>query len=166
MHRNPTIRLISLHNSITRARDQFWRELAALGSPLHPAGSLAAAFALGTLISFIPVPVLDSLLVAFVLARCKQVNRAAIFMSRLIWNDLLVFPLYAPGYRLGAQLVRPMVNPEAPLPGIFTSILSFAVGSTILAASASICAFCAFLLVVNLLRHINGAGRAANDESA
>ncbi len=164
MQRNPGILLSSLRRSLKRTRHQLWRELQALGSPVHPAGRLAAAFALGTLISFVPVPFLDSLLLALVLAKYKQVNRAAIFMSRLIWNDLLVFPLFAPGYRLGSELVQPLVNPAPSVPGIFMSILSFAVGSTILAVSATICGFCVFLLVVNLLRLINRKGLAAIDK--
>jgi uncharacterized protein (DUF2062 family) len=154
----------SLCKGAEQVRSLFWQELKELRNPTHSAGGLAAAFALGTLLSFIPVPLLDSMLVGMVLARFKQVNRAALLMARLIWNDLLVFPLYGPGYRLGSAVLAPVMAADGDLAGMGTVVaplLSFTVGSIIIATGVAAAGYVLFLLGIQLYRlgAVAGSGR-------
>ncbi len=145
----------SLRENVTKARSQFGQELKELRSPQHSAANLAAAFALGTMLSFIPVPLLDSMLVALIVTRFKQVNRASLFMARLLWNDLVVFPFYGPGYRIGAALLKPFISANPPLPGWETtarSLLSLTLGSVILAVGLAAAGYSLFLLGITLYR--------------
>lgn len=129
-------------------------ELHALRNPAQPVGELAAAFALGTLISFIPVPILDTLLVGLVFTRLKRINRAPIFIARVIWNDLLVYPLYGPGYRLGSALVVPIVSgSQSALGGsAVTAVSSLLVAVLILSIIASSAGYLLFYVGLKWLR--------------
>ena len=145
----------ALRNALTRARDQFWLQLRELHSPVHSADSLAAAFAVGTMLSFIPVPVLDTILVGLVLSRYKGLNRASIFLARLIWNDLLVFPLYGPGYKLGSTLILPIIGPDLEIPGLSVPalpFLGFIIGAVILSVSMALAGYLAFLIGIKVYR--------------
>ncbi len=155
MRRHLNNRLSSLIQTLTLARERFREELQELRNPAHPAGSLAAAFALGTLLSFIPIPIMDSLLVGILLTRFKQLNRASLFIARLIWNDFLIFPLYGPGYRLGSAVIGPTMSAQYQVPGVGTAVtplLSFITGTFILAISVTLFAYCTFLLGICLYR--------------
>ena len=146
---------ISWRKAVARARRLFRQELQELQNPVHSARNLAAAFALGTLLSFIPIPVLDSMLVGLVLVRFKQVNRAPLFMARLLWNDLLVFPLYGPGYRLGSALLVPLMSAGPDTPGVGTAVaplLSFTLGGMLVAAGFAAAGFVVFYLGISLYR--------------
>lgn len=100
----------------------------------------ALSFAIGTLISFIPLPVIDTLLASFILLKSKQINKLAFLAARVVWNDLIVYPLYVPSFKLGSSAVT-------SLGGIPTSffmetdlivwIASFSMGMIILAVLAT-----------------------------
>lgn len=106
--------------------------------------ALAVAFALGTLLSFIPVPILDTLFVGAILNRYKQLNRAALLCARFIWNDLVVVPLYVPGFRLGMALLKPIVDTDQ---AFAVSAAAFALGIAVLAVAATLAGT---LLIVSL----------------
>jgi len=145
----------SLRKSAERVRILFQQELRELQNPAHSAKKLAAAFALGTLLSFIPVPLLDSMLVGVVLTRFKQVHRAPLFIARLLWNDLLVFPIYGPAYRLGSALLAPLLHSSPEMPGVRSAVaplLNFTLGSILMATSAAAAGYMLFWLAVQLLR--------------
>ena len=155
MKYSPSTLLPALRTVIIRAREQFWQDLQELRCAVHPAGSLAFSFAVGTLLSFIPVPLLDTILVGLVLARFKGLNRAPVFMARLIWNDLLVFPLYGPGYKLGTALVLPVLGSDPELPGLgikAAPLLSFTTGLVVLATGTALGGYLAFLIGIKLYR--------------
>jgi uncharacterized protein (DUF2062 family) len=95
---------------------------------------LALAVGMGTLISFIPAPLLDTILVGVILTRFRQVNRPAIIAARMVWNDLVVMPLYLPGYRLGARVIGPAATER---PEIATEIAAFLIGTIVLAVAAT-----------------------------
>lgn len=156
MHRKPKANHLQLRKAFARARIQFSQEIQELRDPAHSAAKLAAAFALGTLLSFIPVPVLDTILVGMILARFKQVNRAPLFMARLIWNDFLVFPLFGPGYKLGSALLESLMGIDTELPAgvdmAVNPLLSFMLGGVILAVSLTLLGYFAFLLAIKLYR--------------
>lgn len=163
MTRHPLDLMRSLQKRCCQSRLSIAEELRLLRDPALPAKQLAAAFALGTLISFIPVPVLDSLLVGLVLTRGKQINRAAIFIARLVWNDFLVYPLFGPGYRLGSALVAPLTNGPQPILGgsAVTAALSILAATLILAAAAASAGYLLFLLGLRLYRAISLAPQRA-----
>ena len=106
--------------------------------------ALAAAFALGTLTSFFPVPILDSLLAVGLTVRFERLNKSAIFMARLVWNDLLVVPLYAPGFRVGQYVVTAVLDTQGPIliaHSQFLWLLCFLAGVAILASFAALLCF-------------------------
>lgn len=155
MQWHPRNLLRRLRQSIHLAHGQLVRDLAELRNPSLPASGLAAAFAVGTLLSFIPVPLLDTILVAAVLARFRQLNRASLFMARLIWNDLLVIPLYGPGYRLGSAVVQALIGAEPQLPGLGYSpapLFSFLTGAVLMSSWATIFAYLLFFLALKVYR--------------
>lgn len=123
----------------------------AADSPLD----LAAAFALGTLTSFLPVPILDSLLAVGLALKFARLNKAAIFLARAVWNDLLVFPLYAPGLKVGRWVLSAVFDPTRPLLVTHTQLTllaSFLLGVIILASCAAVSGFVAVLLLAGLIR--------------
>jgi uncharacterized protein (DUF2062 family) len=155
MQWHPHCLLRTLCQSIDSARQQFARDMVELRDPALPARQLAAAFAVGTVLSFIPVPLLDTILVGAVLARFRQLNRASLFLARLIWNDLLVFPLYGPGYRLGSAVVQALIGAEPNLPVLGYSavpLFSFVTGAVLMSVWATLSAYLVFLLVVKTFR--------------
>ena len=103
--------------------------------PDQPSGPLIVAVALGTILSFLPAPVLDTLVVGVIFARFRRVNRSALLLARMVWNDLIVLPLYVPGFRFGMRLVDPYTVNE---PSFVIKALGFSLGLTILPAAAAI----------------------------
>jgi hypothetical protein len=67
--------IVTLCNAAIRTQALFLQELLELINPANSAAGLAAAFALGTLLSFIPLPVLDSMMVGVVLARHSSLRQ-------------------------------------------------------------------------------------------
>lgn len=116
---------------------------------------LAGAFALGTLTSFLPVPLLDSLLAVGLALKFERLNKAAIFLARAIWNDLLVVPLYAPGFKVGQFLLGAVISPEAAGDRYHPQIVwlaSFLLGAAVL---ATIAAFLGFVIVLCIAKSFN-----------
>lgn len=110
------------------------QDLQGLSQPDQTPGPIASSFALGTLLSFIPAPVLDTMLVGIILRRAKRINRPALLAARLVWNDLLVIPLYAVGYRLGTSIIA--LGPDTGSRTIPVAI-AFLLGLLLLALIAS-----------------------------
>lgn len=109
-----------------------WREMTE--SDL-PAGTLALAFAIGTLISTIPVPLVDMALAAYVLRRfAGRLPRAPFFGGMAVANNLVMAPLYASTPRVGGLALgwlathTPLAAPEAFLVRIFVGYLLIAAG--------------------------------------
>lgn len=75
---------------------------------LHQPGTpheMGVAFALGTFISLLPTPGLNTVLVMALVARWKQIHRPAIFTSLGVWNVFVAMPLYAIGIKAGQWLL-------------------------------------------------------------
>ena len=116
---------------------------------------LAVAFALGTLTSFFPVPILDSLLTAGLVIRFTRLNKGAIFLARLVWNDLLVMPLYATGLKVGRWVLSAILGVPDSYVSLHSNIfwlLSFLVGAVILAAFAAVFGFLIILLLAKTVQ--------------
>lgn len=67
---------------------------------------VAWAFALGTFISLLPTPGLNTVLVMGLAARWKQIHRPAIFTSLGVWNVFVASPLYAAGIKAGQWMLQ------------------------------------------------------------
>jgi hypothetical protein len=124
-------------------------DLRVLLQPDQAPAPLVIAAALGTILSFIPAPFLDTFLVGLIIARCRKINRSVLIASRIVWNDLLVVPLYLPGFRFGMQLVEPFSLNE---PTFAIKIIGFSLGLLFLTAVATILSagmMFAFVSIVN-----------------
>ncbi len=117
---------------IDRARREVrrhWREMAESEAP---SATLAATFATGTLISTIPVPLVDMALAAFVMRRYSHLPRAPFFAAMALTNNLVMAPLYACTPKVGAFALgwlachTPMVAPEALVVRILVGYLLIA----------------------------------------
>lgn len=107
---------------------QLQRRMSALFNTNAPAEALAKSFAIGTLISVLPTPGLNFLLAAFLLARFKQLNKAALLASIGVWNGFVVAPLYALSYQIGGLLFGGAA--DQLLKGFLLGNLMIAVGIT------------------------------------
>lgn len=104
---SPKVRNTLRQVSPMRLKQEMQTMLQADASPQQ----LAKGFAVGTFISILPIPGLDFLLAALVLAIFKQMNKMAIFSAFAVWNTLVVAPLYMLCGKLGALVftLRPMM---------------------------------------------------------
>ncbi len=108
--------VVSQMNRLRREARAHLREMAEADAP---AGTMATAFAAGTLISTIPVPLLDMAVAAYVMRRFSRLPRAPFFSGMALANNLVMAPLYAStprvgGYALGVLATHtPVVAPEA-----------------------------------------------------
>jgi hypothetical protein len=119
---------------IGRVRDEArtnWKEMVEAEAP---AGTLATAFAAGTLISTIPVPLVDMALAAYVTRRFSEMPRAPFFTGMAIANNLVMAPLYASTPKVGGLALHwlsantPIIAPEAFLLRILVGYLLIAMG--------------------------------------
>lgn len=112
-------------------------------------GPYVIAASLGTILSFIPAPLLDTLLVGIIFARFRQVNRPVLLAARIIWNDLIVFPLYFPGFRFGLQLLEPY---SANYTSFTIKVMAFSIGLLGLTAAATFLSASIMFVLVTVLQ--------------
>ncbi len=125
------------NKAISRMRDlrqeaaNHWREMVAAEAP---AGDMARAFTAGTLVSTIPVPMVDMAIAAFVMRRFSRLPRAPFFAAMAITNNLVMAPLYASTPKLGALAIgwmalhTPVALPEALALRVLVGYLMIAAG--------------------------------------
>ncbi len=130
-------------NRVDRIRREalaHWREMTAAEAP---AGEMATAFAAGTLVSTIPLPLVDMAIAAFIMRRYDRLPRAPFFTAMALTNNLVMAPLYASTPKVGGFAIHwmavhtPVVAPEAfvvrVLVGYVLIALGMALGSFVLA---------------------------------
>ncbi len=142
--------LYRLHKALN---EHILSDLRVLLQPDQAPAPLVVAAALGTVISFIPAPFLDSLLIGLVIARFRKINRSALIASRIVWNDLIVVPLYVPGFRFGMRLVEPFSVND---PSFALKLMGFSLGLLFLTTAATILSvgtMFAFLSILQRLRN-------------
>lgn len=142
--------LYRLHKALN---EHILSDLRVLLQPDQAPAPLVVSAALGTVISFIPAPFLDSLLIGLVIARFRKINRSALIASRIVWNDLIVVPLYVPGFRFGMRLVEPFSVND---PSFGLKIMGFSLGLLFLTTAATILSvgmMFAFLSILQRLRN-------------
>jgi hypothetical protein len=119
---------------IRRARNEahaYWREMKDADAPTVV---MAAALAIGTLVSTIPVPLVDMALAAYIMRRFSTMPRAPFFVGMALANNLVMAPLYASTPRVGGAALgwlstnTPIAAPEAFLVKILVGYLLIALG--------------------------------------
>lgn len=104
---------------------------------------VARAFAVGTAVSFLPIPAVDLLLATLLVMRWR-LNKAAVMVALALWNDAVILPLYAPGLKLGRVLASTLVHlPAEPTVWQRAAVagLQFALGNAVLAAVVTLAAY-------------------------
>lgn len=151
----PTNTANQLHTLPAVLARQARRELATLIEPGQTAVPLALAFGTGTLLGFLPIPFVDSLLLALLLARVRRLNRPALLAGKLLWNELLVLPLYLPALRLGGRLLN-VAHPG--FDGVVANLAAFALGLGLIALLAAAVCGPLFVLALHLYRQHAASG--------
>lgn len=119
---------------INRLREEARANVSEMLAADAPAGTLAIAFATGTLISTIPVPLVDMALAAYVTKRYAGMPRAPFFTGMALANNLFMAPLYASTPKVGGLALHwlasntPIAAPEAFLIRILVGYLLIAMG--------------------------------------
>lgn len=129
-------------------------DLKVMLQPDQAPASLVTAVALGTMLSFIPVPVLDTLLVGVIIARYRRVNRSALLIARFFWNDFVVVPLYVTVFRLGMRLLDPFFANNTT---ITVRVFAFSLGLLIVASAATVASSAVVFCFVTVLRQRQGS---------
>ncbi|MEZ4518056.1 MAG: DUF2062 domain-containing protein [Chloroflexota bacterium] len=115
-----------------------------------PALALAAAFAIGTLVSMVPVPVVDMMLAALVMRLIHRMPRGPVVAAMALWNSFIMAPVYASSPKVGGLLITTAI-PQQPsssnaiLPRIIVGNLAIAVG-------LALCSFLAAATLFSALR--------------
>lgn len=100
--------------------------------------ALALAFSVGTLISLLPTPGLNLVLIGLLTAVFKGIHKGALVASMGVWNIFVITPIYALGHLVGTRLVEDTaVFPSLPLvDGRFTDFgAAFFVGNMVVAVT-------------------------------
>lgn len=106
-----------------------WREMVEAEAP---AGTLATAFAAGTLISTIPVPLVDMAIAAYVMRRFSRLPRGPFFTGMAVANNLVMAPLYASTPKVGG-LALGWLATHTPIPAPEPFLLRILVGYLLIA---------------------------------
>lgn len=147
--RGGNLRSSALPGHMREIGEQFLLDLKTILQPGQAPLPLILAVALGTMLSFVPAPFLDSLLVGIILARYRQINRPLVLAARMVWNDLIVVPLYVPGFRLGMRFLQ-ILAVDNGTPQV--RIAGFALGVVALASAATIASVLSMFCLLLLLR--------------
>lgn len=119
---------------IDRIREEVsanWQEMIEAKAPTN---TLATAFATGTVISTIPIPLVDMALAAFVTRRFSDMPRAPFFTGMALANNLVMAPLYASTPKVGALALgwlasnTALIAPDALVIRILVGYLLIAMG--------------------------------------
>lgn len=114
------------------------------------AESIAMGFSLATLIAILPTPGFGIFLSLFIALFFKKINKVAILASFVVWNPLVLAPVYWLSYILGDALYQPDPSIHFDL-AIFNQLYHYS-GKFILgnATIAITCAILGYLLVFSL----------------
>lgn len=95
---------------------------------------LAAAFAVGTLVSMVPVPVIDMMIAALVMRLLHRLPRGPIVAAMALWNSFIMAPLYATSPRVGGVVLDNAAShthlavPNTLLPRLVVGNVAIALG--------------------------------------
>ncbi len=125
-----------------------WREMV---SAEAPAVVLATAFAVGTLLSMVPVPVLDMMLAALVMRVLHRLPRGPIVAAMALWNSFVMAPVYATSPKVGGLLIATAAT-HSSLVVTDAMILKIVIGNLFIAAGLALFSFCIAAAGFSLMR--------------
>ena len=114
--------------------------------------SIAAGFAIGTLIAILPTFGLGIFIGIVLLFIFKRISKLSMFVSFAIWNPLILASLYPASYAIGDIVLKnyPLRTYKIEiLNQIFTHSRRFLVGSTILAITVAIASYLLILVLID-----------------
>ena len=124
-------------------------DLAKLMDPTVPGIVLTSSFAVGVILGFLPFPFVDAVVLALLIRYCGRINRPAMLAGKMVWNELLVAPLYFPALRLGSRL---LVGFEAQVSAAWVlPVAGFLLGIAVITITAAVASSLVFLLTIRLL---------------
>jgi uncharacterized protein (DUF2062 family) len=136
---------------IWRTVDEFRSEYREMIRADAPVLTLAAAFAVGTLVSMVPIPVLDMALAAMVMRLVRGLPRGPIVVAMALWNSVVMAPVYATSPRVGGLLIATMASHSSlQIPDAI--LLQVLVGTVALAAGMSLGSFLIATTLLSMLR--------------
>ena len=106
--------------------------------------SIALGFAIGTFIAILPTLGFGVFIALVVALLYSRVNKISMFGSFLVWNPLLLFPLYALSYKLGNIFYSgfPMAEAEsAVITSVYNISREFFLGNFVLSSFIAILSY-------------------------
>jgi len=112
--------------------------------------SIAMGFSLATLIAILPTPGFGIFIALFIALIFKKINKVAIMAAFVVWNPLVLAPLYWLSYMLGDLFYKPDPSMQFDI-AIFNQLYHYS-GKFILgnATLASIFAFASYFITYAL----------------
>jgi uncharacterized protein (DUF2062 family) len=115
---------------------------------------IAIGFAVGSFIVILPSLFLDVPILILLTFLFPKINKLAALSALVVWNPLVLWPLYGVGYFTGAVFFPnlPAVGLDIPLLGKLVSFFSlrFLAGMAVLAAVLAVIGYIALWMVVRL----------------
>lgn len=114
-----------------------WQQMVRADAPVL---ALAAAFAIGTLVSMVPVPVIDMMVAALVMRRLQRLPRGPMMAAMALWNSFIMAPLYATSPRVGGAVLAGAAS-RGHLPVPDTLLPRLVVGNAAIALALVVVSF-------------------------
>jgi hypothetical protein len=123
--------------------------------------SIAAGFAIGTLIAVLPTFGLGIFIGLLVLLIFKRVSKISMFISFALWNPFILALLYPVSYSIGNLIFRKepvKIYDVEILNNIFVYSRRFLLGSLVLSVTLAIASYLLILILVYRYHHRNLQG--------
>lgn len=130
-----------------------------------PALILAISFAVGTLVSMVPIPVVDMLVAGLVMRALHRLPRGPIVAAMAIWNSVIMAPVYATSPRVGGLVLTTAAahsNRLGPTDALLPRIIVGNVAIAIAMAGFSFLAAAVVFSVLHWQRAQSAAGALDN----
>jgi hypothetical protein len=124
---------------VVRATDELkaqWREMIQAEAPVLV---LAAAFAVGTLVSMVPVPVVDMMIAALVMRLMHRLPRGPIMAAMAMWNSFIMAPVYATSPKVGGRVIAEASAHSVAMPDALA--VQVVVGMVLIALGMALASF-------------------------
>lgn len=105
---------------------------------------IALGFAIGTFIAIIPSFGIDIPLAIFISLIFPKINKVTLFASFMVWNPLIVIPLYGLGYKIGYLVfgdVTPIKFNIIIIESIYEHSIRFITGISIISAVLAVISY-------------------------
>lgn len=125
-----------------------WHEMIRAEAPVL---ALAIAFTVGTVVSMVPVPVLDMMIAAAVMRLLHRLPRGPFMAAMAMWNSVVMAPVYAASPKVGGLVISTAaVHSSIAIPDMV--IVRLAVGTGLIALGMALFSFLLATSVFSALR--------------